>query len=56
MALAYVFVHESAANLFLELVGNLVAHFDDAAIGVALVGVLLQLLVVLQQFDGQKAG
>ena len=56
MAFAYVFVHESASNLFLELVGNLVAHFDDAAVGVALVGVLLQLLVVLQQFDGQETG
>ena len=56
MAFAYVFVHKSASNLFLELVGNLIAHFDDAAVGVALVGVLLQLLVVLQQFDGQKAG
>ena len=39
-----------------EIRGDPVAHPQDAAVGVALSDVLLQLLVVLQQLDGEEAG
>ena len=48
-------IHRMAV-VFQVLVGNLVAHLRHAAVRVALLHILFQLLVVLQQFDGQEAG
>ena len=56
MAFADVLVHQSPTAVAPEVVGNLVTHFQHTAVGVALLDVLLQLVVVLQQFDAQEAG
>ena len=47
VTLADVFVNQTVAAHVLEIIGDFVAHLENAAIGVSLLNIFLQLVVVL---------